>query len=61
MLNQIYLYISINGGKEIKPAGYTLRQMTIPHWLKYDSTETVGLLGMGTQDRHLDFYTAPER
>ena len=24
------------------------------------STETVGLLGMGAQDVHLDFYTAPE-
>ena len=24
------------------------------------STETVGLLGMGAQDSHLDFHTAPE-
>ena len=24
------------------------------------STETVGLLGTGAQDGHLDFYTAPE-
>ena len=24
------------------------------------STETVGLLGMGAQDVHLDFHTAPE-
>ena len=24
------------------------------------STETVGLLGMGAQDGHLDFHTAPE-
>ena len=23
------------------------------------STETIGLLGMGAQDGHLDFYTAP--
>ena len=26
----------------------------------FTSTETVGLLGTGTQDDHLDFYTAPE-
>ena len=26
----------------------------------FTSTETVGLLGTGTQDVHLDFYTAPE-
>ena len=24
------------------------------------STETIGLLGTGAQDVHLDFYTAPE-
>ena len=31
-------------------------------WLKccFTSTETVGLLGTGTQDVHLDFHTAPE-
>ena len=31
-------------------------------WLKcrFTSTETVGLLGMGAQDSHLDFHTAPE-
>ena len=31
-------------------------------WLKccFTSTETVGLLGMGAQDIHLDFHTAPE-
>ena len=26
----------------------------------FTSTETVGLLGTGTQDAHLDFLTAPE-
>ena len=26
----------------------------------FTSTETVGLLGMGAQDGHLDFHTAPE-
>ena len=26
----------------------------------FTSTETVGLLGTGTQDGHLDFHTAPE-
>ena len=26
----------------------------------FTSTETVGLLGTGTQDVHLDFHTAPE-
>jgi len=26
----------------------------------FTSTETVGLLGTGAQDGHLDFYTAPE-
>ena len=33
------------------------------HWLVeccFTSTETVGLLGMGAQDGHLDFHTAPE-
>ena len=31
-------------------------------WLKccFTSTETVGLLGTGAQDFHLDFHTAPE-
>ena len=31
-----------------------------PHWLKccFTSTETVGLLGTGAQDVHLDFHTA---
>ena len=31
-------------------------------WLKccLTSTETVGLLGTGAQDVHLDFHTAPE-
>ena len=31
-------------------------------WLKccFTSTETVGLLGTGAQDGHLDFHTAPE-
>ena len=31
-------------------------------WLKccFTSTETVGLLGPGAQDGHLDFHTAPE-
>ena len=31
-------------------------------WLKccFTSTETVGLFGMGAQDVHLDFHTAPE-
>ena len=28
--------------------------------LQVASTETAGLLGTGTQDVHLDFYTAPE-
>ena len=26
----------------------------------FTSTETIGLLGMGDQDSHLDFQTAPE-
>ena len=26
----------------------------------FTTTETVGLLGTGAQDGHLDFYTAPE-
>ena len=26
----------------------------------FASTETIGLLGMGAQDDHLDFHTAPE-
>ena len=29
-------------------------------WCCFMSTETVGLLGTGTQDVHLDFHTAPE-
>ena len=31
-------------------------------WLKccFTSTDTVGLLGTGAQDGHLDFHTAPE-
>ena len=31
-------------------------------WLKccFTSTETVGLLGTGAQNSHLDFHTAPE-
>ena len=31
-------------------------------WLKcrFTSTETVGLLGTGAQDGHLDFHTVPE-
>ena len=31
-------------------------------WLKccFTSTETVGLLGTGAQDVHLDFHTVPE-
>ena len=31
-------------------------------WLKFcfTSTETIGLLGTGAQDVHLDFHTAPE-
>ena len=31
-------------------------------WLKccFTSTETIGLLGTGAQDGHLDFHTAPE-
>ena len=36
----------------------------IKHWLMvqccFTSTETVGLLGTGAQDGHLDFHTAPE-
>ena len=33
-----------------------------PDWLKccFAFTETVGLLGTGAQDVHLDFHTAPE-
>ena len=27
---------------------------------RFTCTETVGLLGMGAQDDHLDFHTAPE-
>ena len=31
-------------------------------WLKccFTSTETIGLLGTGAQDGHLDFHTAPD-
>ena len=34
----------------------------ISEWVKFcfTSTETVGLLGTGAQDSHLDFHTAPE-
>ena len=34
----------------------------INSWLKccFTSTETIGLLGTGTLDVHLDFHTAPE-
>ena len=34
----------------------------LPKFLKccFTSTETVGLLGTGAQDVHLDFHTAPE-
>ena len=37
-------------------------QMSAGWWLKscFTSTETVGLLGTGAQDVHLDFHTAPE-
>ena len=31
-----------------------------PNRLTFTSTETVGLLGTGAQDGHLDFHTAPE-
>ena len=36
--------------------------MVVDDWLKccFTSTETVGLLGTGAQDGHLDFHTAPE-
>ena len=29
-------------------------------WCCFTSTETVGVLGTGAQDGHLDFHTAPE-
>ena len=36
--------------------------LNVHSWLKccFTSTETVGLLGTGAQDGHLDFHTAPE-
>ena len=37
--------------------------LNVHSWLKccFTFTETVGLLGTGAQDGHLDFHTAPER
>ena len=41
-----------------------IRQMSLSCWLKHGFTstglETVGLIGSGAQDIHLDFHTAPE-
>ena len=41
-----------------------LRALDLVYVLKlkccFTSTETVGLLGTGAQDAHLDFHTAPE-
>ena len=36
--------------------------LSLPFWLKryFTSTETVGLLGTGAQDGHLDFHTVSE-
>ena len=51
------------GGRQ--HAGVLLKQSGIfgfSSWLKccFTSTETLGLLGTGAQDAHLDFHTAPE-
>ena len=39
-------------------------EASVAHWLLlkcyFTSTETVGLIGTGAQDGHLDFHTAPE-
>ena len=45
------------GGEELGEGG-----MGVVGWLKccFTSTETVGSLGTGAQDVHLDFHTAPE-
>ena len=44
--------------------GWYVQLAAIGHWslLKccFTFTETVGLLGTGAQDAHLDFHTAPE-
>ena len=39
-----------------------VHKVTVDFLLKccFTSTETVGLLGTGAQDGHLDFHTAPE-
>ena len=47
------------------PHGLTAASITdllLVGWLKccFTSIETVGLLGTGAQDVHLDFHTAPE-
>ena len=42
---------------------FTQLLSSVTDWLVeccFTSTETVGLLGTGTQDVHLDFHTAPE-
>ena len=47
----------------ISPLIVTNTDRVIVLWLVeccFTSTETVGLLGTGAQDGHLDFYTAPE-
>ena len=38
----------------------TCKAIVTSSWVLLVSTETVGLFGMGAQDGHLDFHTAPE-
>ena len=38
----------------------TAAQRLLASWVCFTSTETVGLLGTGAQEGHLDFHTAPE-
>ena len=43
--------------------GWYVQLAAVGHWLLlkscFTSTETVGLIGTGAQDGHLDFHTAP--
>ena len=53
---------SIFNKKDEKYCVHFIKKKKLCVWLKccFTSTETVGLLGTGAQDVHLDFHTAPE-
>ena len=50
------------GLSDASPSSMSIELSTLMYWLKccFTSTETVGLLGTGAQDVHLDFHTDAE-